>query len=323
MRQKRHLLRTQGIVLGQNAHYNRALVIKVKRGDTIIILQKAPCDMIGFLHVFKINENFEPVSGNVRPLKEAGAASKFSQIEIDYGPDAHMDDLDLRILYRSQHPKWMRDTMEEQIIYWREHSMRKYLSVAPQDKIIPDLKILVHKDPLRALRDYKILLTESQIATCVRKDPHGGMLHAFEKVPRRLRKAHLAAHARHLLENHLHQLTNAELRICTAASPKEAFLRRDQLALRQHSIVLARSYGVVWHTLIGDARKGFRDEALQSLTQFPEEWMRVSTNGLDEIFNRMRHLLGIVFDPMEIRTLLNKMPPRGKSLLASYVASRV
>lgn len=315
--------RAEGIVLGPNRHHTRALVVKVKQGDTIVIFQQTPQNNLGFLSEFKISETFEPITGNVERLREMGAALLFEQIRIDNDPSSRIEELDLKLLFQSRNPEWMIRIMSEQLNYWRDRSARKFLNVAPRNIVIENLRLLVHYNPRWALEEFKALLTREQVLTCIRKDPSAGMNFAFESIPRKLRKLHLLAHANHLLENCLELLTNSELRVCAKAAPRTAFLVRDQMPPRRRSIILARSFGVVWHTLIGTPRSNFRKEAIESLSEFPQEWLDASGNGFEEIFRKLEHLLGIMLEPFEIQRLLVKMNLRGQSELAKYISSHV
>ncbi len=315
--------RAEGIVIGENRYAPRALIVKVLRGDAVVICQQTPHNQIAFLHEYKISETFEPLVGNIHRLKAIGAAMLFDRIEIDKDRNSGIREIDLKLLFRSSHPIWMESLVSDYLEYQREHAVKTFLNIAPHCRVLQDLQLLVSYDPLRALRDHKSLLTKVQLATCIRKDPSAGMRYAFECVPRTRRKIHLREHANHLLKNHLHLLTNSELKICSNASPKAAFLLRGQVPPRQHSIILARSYGVVWHTLIGEARKPFHKETFRSLATYPEEWLAESKNGFEEIFRKLKHLLGINFRPSEFRRLLKNMPPRGQKALAKYIGSNV
>ncbi len=143
---------------------------------------------------------------------------------------------------------------------------------------------------------------------------------AFDSVPRRVRRKHLPSHATYLLDNHLQQLTNQELRICSKTVPMSAFTLRCLVPPRRHAIMLAHSYGVVWHTLFGDARTPFRDEVLDSLARYPDEWLSANEKGFKGIFRKLSSLSGIRLKPLEFQSLLKQIAPRGRQDLAEYIA---
>lgn len=125
----------------------------------------------------------------------------------------------------------------------------------------------------------------------------------------------------HMLENHLHQLTDTELRICARITPKTSFMLRHLVPPRQHAIMLAHSYGVAWFTIFGDAHHSFREETIESLTRYPEEWLAVSQNGFEGIFRKLSHQLGFRLETFEIQCLLKRISPGGRQALIHYITS--
>lgn len=315
--------RAEGITIGENPNNSRAMVVMVRRGDVVVIVQQMPGDRACFLRHCKIAASFAPIAEDHRKLKERNAGALFENIEIESDRSSGLRETELRLLFGSRSPTWLHEIVEKQLDHYREHSVKDYLKLAPNHRIISELQLVVNYDSLRSLRDYKKHLTDAQIKRCIRKDPTAGMRYAFESVPRTLRRKHLVTHATHLLTNHLHQLTAAELRTCSKKSPQTAFLVRDRLTLRLRSIILARTYGVAWHTLIGDARFPFRDEILLSLTRHPEEWLAVAKNGFEEIFRRLSNLLDINLEHPEFEKLINDIEPQGKKALAEYIVAFV
>ena len=315
--------RAKGIVLGQDARQTLALISKVSHGDTLVIFQKMPKNNLGFLYIFKISKTLEPIAGRVEKLREVGAALMFDQIKIDDDTCSSIEDRDLKVLLRNRTPEWIRSIIDAQLDYWRERNPRRFLNVAPQNRVSENLQLLVYLDPERSLSEFQAMLSRTQLLTCIRKSPSAGMRFAFESVPRKLRKLHLIAHADYLVENHLKLLTNSELRACATASPKKAFLARGKMPPRQQAIIVAHTYGVVWHTLLGKSRSDFRGEAIESMTQFPEEWLCGRKDGFQEIFRKLRNLLGIVLEPCEIGKLFDEMSPQGRSELVKYISIHV
>ena len=67
----------------------------------------------------------------------------------------------------------------------------------------------------------------------------------------------------------------------------------------------------------------FRKEVFDSLSQFPDEWLRSNKKGFQSIFKRLKSLLGICFDGTELLELLGKMAPRYRKILAEYLARHI
>ncbi len=314
--------RAEGKLLGENPKEPRAAIVKVRRGDLVIIYQRISSGGMEPLQKFTISGNFEPLIKECHLPGEPGVLP-FDRIVMDDDRNSNFDTSDLKILFRRRRPEWLQYLMDDQLECWRDHTAPLFLGIAPHHLLVKNIELLVTHDPHRALRDYKSLLNRGQLQRCIREQPSAAMRLAFENVPRALRKKHLASHATYLLDNHLQQLTNSELRICSKKDPKTAFKLRSIVAPRRHAIMLAHSYGVVWHTLFGDDRAPFRDETLDSLARYPDEWLAVNEKGFKGIFSKLSNLLGIRLEPVEFQSLVKQMAPRGRQALAEYIAPSV
>ncbi|MEI6676214.1 MAG: hypothetical protein WCO57_13665, partial [Verrucomicrobiota bacterium] len=174
---------------------------------------------------------------------------------------------------------------------------------------------------LRRLTDFRHRLTPELEASCIRRlalpetDPLLGNL-----PPQSFRQKR---NATYLLQNHLHALSNVELRRCAKADPITAYRSRHLMTDdRRAAILLATTFGVAWHTDRHTLGRAFRKEIFESLTQFPDEWLK-SNPGFPHIFGRLNHLLGICFGAKAIALMLRRMAPANRGPLRYYIASKI
>jgi len=311
--------RAAGIILGEDPKAPRAAIVKVRRGDIVVIYHRTSSNRLKPLQKFNISGSFELLIEECQP-PGVPIVLPFEQIPRDDDRKSNFDTCDLKLLYSRRQPEWLQRIMDDQLECWRDHTAPLFLRIAPHRLLIQNMELLVIHDPYRALLDYKDRLNKEQLARCIKAQPSAAMRVAFDSVPRRVRRKHLASHATYLLDNHLQQLTNSELRICSKKDPKTAFKLRSIVPPRRHAIMLAHSYGVVWHTLFGDDRTPFRDEALGSLSRYPDEWLSGNEKGFKGIFRKLSSLSGIRLKPLEFQSLLKQIAPRGRQALAEYIA---
>lgn len=315
--------RMEGIIVGENRNEPRAVIVNACRGDIIAIFHPISRGGSKPLFCFRITKNFEPIIENSFGLRGIGAIPRLDRIDVDHGGDCYFNDSNLKLLFRSRHPEWLQRILVEQLECWRDHSAPTFLKVASYQDLMRNIDQLVTHDPYRALRDYKDQLTSKQLMSCIRRQPKAAMRLAFDRIPLELRREHLKSHETFLLENHLYQLTNAELRDCSWADPVTAIRSRHLVSPRQHAIILSCSYTVAWCKIDGAFREPFAKEIFDSLARFPKEWLKGNPNGFVAIFNKLQSLLGIQFKSHELAALLDQMPPAGRKHLTAYLASRI
>ena len=123
----------------------------------------------------------------------------------------------------------------------------------------------------------------------------------------------------HWLEGHV----AGTLRIWRDQTPENYVAYAPRECLERDAILLASSFGVAWYTDRHTLGRMFHHEVAQSLTRFPEEWLKSNASGLPHIFIRLRSLLGIQFKAKELARMLRRMAPAGREPLRTYIASKI
>lgn len=315
----------EGIILESNHQKTRAVVVNARPGDIVVIRHKAGNENMAPYQCYLIGDTFEPrlIENSALPFQSVGIAPPACRIETDDGRVIHYNETDLKKLLRGTHPRWMQEYVDGQLLRWRDHAPAAFVRLAPREWLAREVILVAIHDPYRALCDYSDRLTESQIEFCLRRLSGDAARLLFECIPRKSRSKHLKEHANYILENHLHQLSDAELRRCSWSDPLTAFKIRHSVAPRRSAIMLASSYTIAWIRSRHISRVNLRKEIFASLHQYPEVWLKSNPKGFQSIFKRLENLLGICFGSAELTVLLQHMTPKGRMALSQYISSRI
>jgi hypothetical protein len=319
-----HSFKHEGIVLEHSKKQTRVAVVNVRTGDIVMVTYHAGNAGTPPHQGYRIAETFEPI-----PIDDViGILSNMSLIEtrparIEMPDDAEMyfDKAELQLFMRAKHPRWLADHVNETLRSWRDKAINSYVNNAPREWLDPDILILAAYAPQRALTDFRHRLTPEQKASCIRRLVFPKTDQVLDKLPHQ--SIRFKQGATYVLQNHLHALTNAELRRCAKADPVTAYRSRHLMTDdRRAAILLATTFGVAWHTDRHTLGRAFRKEIFVSLTQYPDEWLK-SNPGYSHIFGRLDHLLGICFGAKAIALMLRRMAPANRGPLRLYIAASI
>ena len=315
---------TEGIILESDHQKPRTVVVNARIGDIVAIRHKAAHQSMAAYLCYIIDYSLKPrfIENFYQPFKSLGFAAPASRTEAD-GRVMNHDENDLKSLLRGKHPRWLQKFVDGQLLRWREHLPAEFVRLAPREWLDRDVILVAVHDPYLAVKDYRDRLTEKQLEFCIRRLPPGAARLLFAQIPRKLRSKHLKQHATYILENHLHQLSDAELRRCSWGDPLTAFKTRHVVSARRSAIMLASTYPVAWIPNHGTSKADLRNEIFDSLLQYPDVWLKSNTKGIEYIFKRLNCRLGIRFEVSELAALLGQMPPIARSALAKYISSRI
>lgn len=302
-----------------------AVVVNAEVGDMIVIRRKTDDERSAPHQCYRIGASFLPrlIDASKLQFSNLMLVPPASRIETEDGRVIHFKDHDLKNLFRGKHPGWLQAIIEAQLRQWREYAPATYVRLAPREWLHRDVFLVAIHDPYRALMDFKDRLTQDQLSFAIRRLPSAAVRFAFDKIPRKLRSKYLREHATYILENNLQHLSNTELRTCSWKDALTAFKIRGSVLPRRSAIMLSSTYTVAWIGNHGVARLELRQEILNSLLEFPDEWLKSNTKGLEFVFMKLKSLLGIQFDDAELRLMLKTMPPKGRTALSNYISERI
>lgn len=314
-----------GIILESDHQQTIAVVVNVRPSDIIVIRHKAGLESMESCQHYRITDSFEPcfVEDPNLLYQRVTIAPPTNRIEADAGRTVCYSEREMRMLFEGKHPRWLQNFVDGQLLRWRELAPEVYVRFAPKKWLDRDVSLVAIHAPNLALIDYKDSLTWDQFEFCIRRLPAAAVRFVFDRIPQELRATYLKDHATYILDNLIDHLTNTELRTCSWGDPITAFKSRHFLSPRRSAILLSSSYTIAWIGNLDGSGPEFRKEVFDSLSQFPDEWLRSNKKGFQSIFKRLKSLLGICFDGTELLELLGKMAPRYRKILAEYLARHI
>jgi len=318
-----HHFTHEGLVLDHSVNQTRVAVVNVRPGDVVMISYRAGNAGTPPHQGYRIDETFEPI-----PIADVGrfwnnmsSLTLASPVETHDGTEMRFGEDDLKKFLSAKHPKWLADHVKETLQSWREEAPNTYVDHAPREWLDRDALMLAIYAPQRVLSDFRHLLTPDIEAFCI----HWLTLPEAEPVSENLPPhcVRVKRNAMYVLQNHLHQLSNEELRRCAKVDPVTAYRARHLVTDdKRAAILLATSFGVAWHTDRYTLGPRFRREVFQSITKYPAEWLE-SNPGFPHIFGRLGNHLGIRFNDKAIALMLRRIAPAGRGPLCAYIASKI
>ena len=314
----------EGLVLNHTENQTRVAVVNVRPGDVVMVTYHAGNAGTPPHQGYRIADTFEPI-----PIDDVTSIlsnmslieTRPARIEIPDGAEMHYDKAELQNFMRAKYPRWLEDYINEALRCWRDKTPNTYVNHAPREWLDRDILLLAAYAPQRALTDFRHRLTPEQKASCIRRLVFPKTDQVLDKLPHQ--SIRFKQGATYVLQNHLHALTNADLRRCAKADPVTAYRSRHFMSDdRRAAILLATSFGVAWHIDRHTLGPAFRKEVFGSLTQFPDEWL-ISNPGYSHIFGRLDHLLGICFGAKAIALMLRRMAPANRGPLRLYIAASI
>lgn len=314
-----HRFKHEGFLLSRVDNKSLVAVTHVRRNDVVLLVHRASNKTATSLAAFRINSSYEPIpTADLSCWYEnKKTQSCAARIENMGGPAIHFSENEFHLFLRSKHPEWLQQYIDNMLNSLRCCNPDVYIEHAPSTWLEHEIVTLSASDPLRALTDFPHRLTPDLEDFCIRRlaspsgESSGDSFNCGPKFDR------LKLGATYALRNHHSALTSDALRRCAATDPQTAYrIRHLASDERRAAILLATSYGVAWYTDCHTLGADFRHEVYQSLTNFPEEWLRSNKTGMPPILQRLRRLLDIRFTGQEIASIfLNVKPASRTSLL--------
>lgn len=311
-----------GFILRSDNGSRCALIVAVQRRDLIVIKENVSGTASPIRSFYRVDDNFEPQALDF-PDREPTYEEWFSLIEI-YGAgdigQASADDGIRAVMADSNHPDWLAEIVASQLARWRKEEPELLFRFAPTSLADGEIPRCVAEAPEVALAYLQGRLSGSQLARCIDACPKDAIRLAFGRMtPLQIQDA-VENHPKELLAHAAGQLSNAQLRTCAVAAPYDAFCLRSAMPAEQSAILLARSFDSSWIAKFGHPDPDLHVEILNSLMDFPEEWLGCHANDCELIFKKLWRHVQLKITPKQMLVLLRVMPEDQYPFLLESIA---
>jgi hypothetical protein len=273
---------------------------------------------------FQISKSFIP---EPREFEKSPTPDKVKTPQNDLylgtGTLFHMHPDQLKKLFCDHHPKWLRSRLAAVLDSWEMQLPVLFLRVAPRARIARNLPLLIHHDPNRALSEFQNLLDVALLQYCIQQEPFAAVQHAFGKIPRTVRIGLVRQFSTYVLEHHLDRLNEREIEAASCADARTAFPLRHFVDGRRHAIMLANSYPASFFMMPHSHDPDFMAEVKDSVLEHPRIWRSAHHQSFAILFRALSSTLGVAFTGVELLTLTQKLEPKLRAELRSFIGASI
>lgn len=317
---------TPGAVLGFEGSKSCAIVINVRRHDLISLRHRRALSSEFEWRHYRIECLFElkriPI-GNHRLRDEDCDHQVYPENSAPIAQPTNCDD-DLRnFLAKAGRPRWLKTIIHRQVQKWRTHHPEKYYHLAPSRASAREITRCVSIAPFTVLRFFKNKLSDKELVHCISRSIEGGVIFAFDRLTPRQIKTALRECPGTMLALHAEKLSNEDLEFCARFDPFAGISVRNSVPPHRHAVLLAYSYSLAFpmadRALLGQ----FQAEIEQSLTHFPETWLRVHENSFSILLDCLAIHAQMRIDNDFLLRLLTGMPSEHQGIVTRYLSGRI
>jgi hypothetical protein len=274
---------------------------------------------------FLISEALVPVPlNNIAPYFQNQIITNGPLMDYDGTGFLHFREDDLREFLRGKHPDWLEKHVDATLRVWRTEAPDLFANVAPTRWLTRKPWLLATHDPQRALAEFPHLVKGDLGQYCIRRmtAPASRALARF--LPSKVKPVQYYQNTEFLLENHINDMTDDQLRACARANPIAALRVLPRLVDSRHrAILLSCSFKVSWTNPTLLRSEDFRCAVLDSLADHYDEWMISKPEGLAAVLDTIAVRLQLPPNARHLVRMLDRLGPVGRQALASYIADQV
>lgn len=320
-----HDFRLEGFFLDDPKTRSRTAVTHVGEGD-VLMITFAPSEgsqppPVGFL----INSK-----GTPEPFEDVLLLNKNQTISggplIDYDGHRflHFGMEDLCAIMHARHPHWLQNQVDATLRTWRTEAPDLYVRVAPAHWLGKKPWLLASLDPKQALEEHHRQLGDDLRRFCIRRlvpDKSRGL---NRLLPSTLKSSYHYQNASYLLEHHLADLNDSQIRICANRNPKAAlsrYLRATEPRLRALLLLCAFRHAWPDRALMHDP--AFHRDVIESLIEYNDEWALSNPEGLVAVLRLISARIPFHPTSRELARMMKRVDPQAKKQVAAFIASRI
>lgn len=312
-----------GSVIGYGVAPHCALMIKACEGDVVAIAQRTLGGSSTLWSFFRVGKDFEVLALKTKNRKLSyKEINGILKIDSRYSKPLIVESEDIEFLYSEKQPDWLESILESQLEHWHRNAPYNYYKYTRCQLSGKEIQRCVDHAPYVALTKWKSKLTEAQLQQAIRSSPSGAVRYAIDAIPVSLRAEYLRKNPSDALMS-AHKLTDDELTICATEDFRTAFKIRSQLPPRRKAILLANTYTNSWDKQKNCHLDHFREEVLESIKEFPWEWMTTHSSNFECFVNGLRIHLSLELEPRIILLLLNNVSASDRKEIGKYISAHI
>jgi hypothetical protein len=316
-----------GFFLDDPKTRSRTVVTHAKAGDIIMITFTPTEDTAPVPAGFRINCKGEPKMVDELPaLASYEMISPGPVMDFDGRQFIHASEQDLRAFMQARHPAWLQDQVNATLRSWRTEAPDLFIKVAPAHLLGKKIWLLAYHDPRKALENHSGDLGKDLRRFCVhRLVPNRNRTRTFNcALPDALKPPHQYSNAAYLLDHHLPELDDTQIRICAYKNPQAALARYPRVtALRIRALLLSCAFRHAWPNRALMADLAFHRDVIESVIEHPNEWTTSNPEGLVAVLRLIAQRIPFRPTSDELNQMINGLDPVLRQSVAEFTAARI
>lgn len=314
-----------GFFLDDPKNRSRTVVTHAKAGD-VIMITFTPTENTAPVPVgFRINGKGVPIMVDELPaLASYEMISPGPLMDFDGRRFIHAREQDLRAFMRARHPAWLQDQINATLRVWRTEAPDLFFKVAPAHLLGKKIWLLANQDPRKALENHSEDLGKDLRRFCIRRLVPNRNRTLKGALPDALKPPHQYSNAAYLLDYHLPELGDTQLRICANKNPQAALARYPSVTKpRIRALLLSCAFRHAWPNRALMADPAFQRDVIESVVEHPNEWMTSNPEGLVAVLRLIAQRIPFRPTPEELKQMINGLDPVLRQSVAEFVAARI
>ena len=233
-----------------------------------------------------------------------------------------VEERDLEILFSSDWPEWLTQILVPQLRHWQIHNVEHYYHYSPWSPNEDDIWRCVKGAPYQAMRRYGNRLTPLQWEICCQKSPRGAAAFRLDKLAPYLRMQYLQRYPDEVLRHSAESLSAEEIIKIAKISPDSVLRYYRCMPEKQRALAVSAT---LTQTSRYFNRHGTlsRSVLLESLKEFPEEWLIGGGGDFGKILSALENVIGSINSGAETFSLHHKLGAASKEAFFRAVSERI
>lgn len=317
-----------GFFLDNPKTRSRTVVTHAQSDDVIMITFTPPENTVPVPVGFRINSKGAPeMVASLPAYSSNDIITQGPLMDFDGYRYIHASEKDLRAFMGARHPDWLQDQVNATLRAWRTEAPNLFFKVAPAHLLGKRIWLLAYHDPRKALENHSGDLGTDLRRFCVRRlvPPNRNRIRTLNReLPDALKPLHQYSNAAYLLEHHLAELDDTQIRICANKNPQAALARYPRVtAPRIRALLISCAFRHAWPYRALMADPGFHRDVIESVVEHPNEWTTSNPEGLVGVLRLIAQRIPFRPTPDELKEMINGLDPVLRQSVAEFVAARI
>lgn len=320
-----HSFKLEGMTLKSPEDNHHAIVAHVLPGDVVMVTHETENGITPPSRGYHISDDLVPV-----PLNDL--APYFGNHVIEDGPlldfdgthFLHFREKDLREFFQSKHPSWLQSHVDATLRLWRTQAPDLFTRIAPSWWAAQSPWHMALMHPRIALEQHQQQLGENLRRYCIRRLVPNKDRALNRLLPTALKSANHYENAAYLLQHHLADMDDTQIRICAHRNPKAALARYKQTPDPRHrALLLSCAFRHAWPDRVIMHDAAFQKDVVESLIEYSDEWTLSNPDGLVAVLRLIADRIPFHPSPGELVRMLERLDPTSREQVAGFVSSRI